>query len=319
MRDGKPVAKDRIFMLTGTGQPESSPSLFPNTVTQGFTRWGFPSGSRLLQIAWRGQEGAYEFSPAVATELKLGEAVEVTTQLEPGIRLAGRLADDMPRPIKDARIYVYVSSEDHGPLSKLTWSDWRPVHEDGSFEFASLPKGYVRFFVLGEGWMSPIAPEGGDKNHPWPAGLISQSRDDLVIPMLRTATCDATVLDAQGNPAPGATLTISAPFSENDFHSSMLVFDGSRGQFMFDYSSLEDTFSQKMHRLEKGFLDSLRVRTDAQGHALIRGLPPLATLGRLNVNAPDYDAQKAHGPSAFTPVESIKPGETAKLTVRLEK
>jgi hypothetical protein len=264
------------------------------------------------------QEGAYSFTALLTAELKPGGPLEVAAPLEPGIRLAGRVADKVPRPVKDARIHVYVFADDRGDPTRLFWSDWAALREDGSFDFPSLPPGHVRFLVLADGWMSPIAPEkGGGNNRPWSAGLISQSRNNLLIPMDLTATCDVTVLDAAGSPVAGAVVQVSAGLSPDGFTSQVLMFDGARGDFPIARPTLEEAFSGRASSARSGALERFKILTDDRGRATIRGLPAAAQLGPINVSAPGVDLRQIIKPAGSTPVGNLRPGETTRLEVRL--
>ena len=90
---------------------------------------------------------------------------------------------------------------------------------------------------------------------------------------------------------------------------------------VLDQLTLEEKASlleDKNRELQANF-DRLKVVTDAQGQAVIHGLPPLAGLGQINVTAPGVDPNTLHEPSAKGHVDPIKPGETGKVTIRLEK
>ncbi len=273
----------------------------------------------VLQMATQTPDGNYWFSPALTPDVKSGVPNEFTANLEPGIRITGRVADEVPRPVKNTLIYVHVSPADLNSQGRLAWSDRRPLREDGTFEFPSLPPGDMQFVVLMEGWTSPLTPGDDGKNHPWSAGLIPQSRSDLVVPMQRTASCEVTVVDDQGKAVPGAAVRTTAFFTPHGNRQQLIMIDGARCDLFFPPTSLEDTFSHKLH-LPGDEIDHFTTSiTDAQGCVTFHGVPSLAELNHINVVAPGLDPLKVHKPSAIGTVGPIKPGETAKVTVKLEK
>jgi hypothetical protein len=323
LREGKPVLDDKTVVLAISG--ESNPKV---TAKEGVFRCPVRGGAKTFQVGYCAQDGACWFSPVTTTNLRSDAPAEITVSLEPGIRVAGRVADEAPRPIKDAQIAVYVSTAEEYGFASLLWIDSMPLREDGSFEFPSLPGGSVRFHVVGEEWMSPVNPELYNRNRPWLAGSITGRCDDLVIPMERTGTCEVTVLNAQGSPVSGAGV----------FPSPNLVFEG-RGNFMPRQNprrSLHEVLAEKAPNradpkamqdrraaMEEALQDmnilmgSLRkaqiIRTDAQGHAIIGGLRPGAAGSSLNI----YQAGAATR-AKKVPLEPIKPGETAQLTISLD-
>jgi len=320
MYEGKPVPAKTVYTIACGDQPDDLATVHTSFLRDGLHQQSFATGTRNLQVGWRTPEGTHCFSPAFSTQIKSGEAREVTASLKPGIRLAGRVADEMPRPVKDAQVLVFVSAEFNGPLNKLTWSDSTPVREDGSFEFHSLPPGYFRFLVVADSWMSPLEPRAdGGRIRIWSAGLISQSRDGLVIPMQPTATCEVTVLDASGGPASGAAVMKSLSFTTDGFQGWVLFFNDVRGFMLSPPANLQETLSGKTYLPKTDEVKSIYIFTDAQGHATLRGLPPLFDVGKVLVIAPGLDFPNVRNASASAPVGILKPGEATKVTVRLEK
>jgi beta-lactamase regulating signal transducer with metallopeptidase domain len=318
--EGKPVLADRVHLLSVGDQADDLAGGYSDTSKSGLVQRSFPAGLRTLQIGWRTRDGVNCFSPVISTQVLSGEAMEVTATMKPGIRLAGHMPDEMPRPVKNARIFVFISAGVERALGKLTWNDVQPLREDGSFEFPSLPPGHMRFLVLADDWISPLKPEEkGDRHGLWSAGLITESRDDFVIPMLLTSTCEITVLDAGGKPAAGAAVTKSLGISTDGFYTRVLFFDGGHGFMLGPPPTLKDTLSELIPRREVIPVERIRNFTDAQGHVTLRGLPPLDDLGKIMIIAPGVDLLHVRNASASVPLGPLKPGETVKLAVTLRK
>ncbi len=78
----------------------------------------------------------------------------------PGVRLDGRLAEQVPRPVKNVMVMAYCAplpietAVDQDYVDFLIWSDWTEIREDGTFTFDSLPqKGKVQVIALCDGWI----------------------------------------------------------------------------------------------------------------------------------------------------------------------
>jgi hypothetical protein len=75
---------------------------------------------------------------------------EVRADVRPGVRVVGMISENVPRPITRGRVVAWCgspsrieSNADGGRTQPIWWIDTVPVREDGSFEFASLPTGYL--------------------------------------------------------------------------------------------------------------------------------------------------------------------------------
>jgi hypothetical protein len=182
--------------------------------------------------------------------------------------------------------------------------------------------------VVGEEWISEMQTDEFKRSRPWSAGTITQECSDLVIPMERTAACEITVLDSQGKPVAGASV----------YDSSRLVLGG-LGNLMPGQSrrlSLEEVLAQKapdpadhkavmerqaameesmqQFRILTGSLRRpSRILTDAQGHATLHGLPPSVDGTSVSVFLMSGAMRTKR-----VPLDPIKPGETAQLTISLD-
>ncbi|OAI57586.1 hypothetical protein AYO49_01900 [Verrucomicrobiaceae bacterium SCGC AG-212-N21] len=311
LHEGRPVL-DHAVILSGGEVPEYGALAFaPDAAGQCLTNHQSPTGHRALQAAYRTPEGSLVFSSVITTELKTGENPIIEAPLQPGLRLSGRLSDDVPRPVKDARIAVYVTRPDGGLIDKFYWTDWTTVREDGAFEFASVPAGRVRFLALMDGWSSPFKKEDGMRNRPWSAGVLTQSRSDLVVPMERTASCEVTVVDVQGKPLPGAQVHASPNFSPDSWGNQMLA---------VGYQTLASMIDQDAGaRLDvEATWKRFVVTTDEQGRATIHGIPASMAPESISGYLPGTDPAKNYAPPQYVQVEDLKPGGTVKVTLKLE-
>jgi hypothetical protein len=323
LRDGKPVIDDQTTVLAIAGVTNAKV-----TFKEGVFKASVRPGANTLQVAHRTKDGVCWFSPVTTTNVRVGEPSEAVVSLQKGICVAGRVADEVPRPIKNAQIAVYASGLDDSGPSKLSWIDAIALREDGSFEFSSLPPGNISFHVVGDEWISQVKTDEFKRSRAWSAGVISGERRDLVIPMERTGVCEITVLDSQGNPVAGASVYASPGL--------LLVALGNLMPGQSRRLSLEEVLAQKapnpadrkaviehqaameesmeLFRILTGSLRRpSRILTDAQGHATVRGVPPSANGSFVNVYLPGGALRTKR-----VPLDPIKPGETARLTITLD-
>ena len=75
---------------------------------------------------------------------------ELRAEVRPGVRVLGKLSDAVPRPIVRGHVVAWCGSPsrrdaDAGQerTEPIWWIETVPIREDGSFEFPSLPSGYL--------------------------------------------------------------------------------------------------------------------------------------------------------------------------------
>jgi hypothetical protein len=143
-----------------------------------------------------------------------GNPISIDVALKPAVRVAGRLADDVPRPVKNGRIVAKIID---GGDWRTSWS-WAVLAEiaaDGTFALSSLPANEnLQIIALCDGWVSRSPSfaevnEYTEKNH-WGGfnyegpvsgvvrpqlARVGGTTTDIVIPMDPTAACEVRVVD----------------------------------------------------------------------------------------------------------------------------
>jgi hypothetical protein len=266
-------------------------------------------GETFVQAAFKTPKGALLFSPVTSVRADIGKSAEVSLELRPGILLAGRVDDAVPRPIRNARIGVYVAplpDDEHGDL---LWSDAQPLREDGTFEFASLPAGRMRVLVLADGWMSKLESSGIMVPRPWSLSHVTDSRTDVIVPMVPASSCEVTVLDKDGQPVAGAQVMAWPNISKTAF-----------GNWILDIyePSLADSFAtQTAPWKEIPYWRTYKGTTDANGKALITQLPP-GDRQTMHIYPPKVAPDSLKSAPLELMTEELKPGESGKLIARLK-
>jgi hypothetical protein len=148
--------------------------------------------------------------------------------LSRGKRISGRLDDSVPRPVKNGHVVLRATNtldRNNEEGKQLSWSDWTPIREDGTFEFESVPPDQIVMLIaVCRGYLSAAASieelEAAKipvENHDvflrsgQSLPLVTRSEEDVtdfVIPMLPTATVRAKVVTLDAKPLAKATVVM---------------------------------------------------------------------------------------------------------------
>jgi len=263
-------------------------------------------------------QGPVMFSALVSFEVKAGETNEFAPELKPGVRVAGRLADSVPRPVRNGRVCVHLFEEGHdGDSSAPVWAGWRRVSADGTFVFESLPPGRMEIIGLCDGFVSSDGPPWNGRK----TGLrvpqqiaISGFVQKVTLEMETAASCEVTVLDDAGQPLAGAR----ASFWPN-------ILWGGNGSSVFgsDLFNSEDFFRDgapaDWSAIRKLTEDDFRTVSDSNGIAHVRNLP--AGNQSYSVSHTNYamPISRAGGGATRSASVDLSSGETNRVVVRMQK
>ena len=134
-------------------------------------------GRHMLQIMGRFPSGELGYSEVVAFNAEPGKAYNFDLEMKAGARLEGRLDANVPRPVKNGRVVVEVRPKEFPALlDPKAWSElrkkypnfqyytcFRPIAEDGTFTFESLPPGEIDLMAHGEGFVSKNGLKPGER------------------------------------------------------------------------------------------------------------------------------------------------------------
>ncbi|WP_010581867.1 M56 family metallopeptidase [Schlesneria paludicola] len=194
-------------------------------------------GSRpFLQLIQFPEQGTTWFSDVIDLKHLAGNPISLDLTLKRGVRLEGRLADDVPRPVKNGKIQGKIVPLVGIDSQRTAWSVAAKIAEDGTFVLDSLPPHQtLQLIALCDGWNSrtPSQAEFEEfqaSNH-FPRGeigfagasnlfpqLVRVDETDIherAVPMVRTASCEITAVDAQNRPVSGVKV---------QFHPNQMFF-----------------------------------------------------------------------------------------------
>lgn len=104
---------------------------------------------------------AVEFSDPIELTLQSGPNDPITVSMHPAVKIKGRLADEVPRPVTAGRISAIALPRPH-PQANFNWMVWAAVDPSGDFVVKGWPRSEtVQIIALCDGF---IAANGRDPN-----------------------------------------------------------------------------------------------------------------------------------------------------------
>lgn len=156
------------------------------------------------------EDGPTLFSGVLPLRVRPDQDVKIrNVKLAPGTKIVGKLADAVPRPVKNG--YIIATSvpkpagnsyADQDP--SIAWHDWTEIKEDGTFELTSIPRGgELQIIGICDQWLSTTnIPEA--KGHFVMGQLFKLDKDkpqiDVTLEMERSGSLELTVLQPDGEP-----------------------------------------------------------------------------------------------------------------------
>ena len=283
-------------------------------------------GGHLVQLMGRLPSGEIVFSESFAFTAEKGKEYSFGLEMKSGIRLEGRLDDNVARPVKNGRVLISVRPNEFpawnnyadvdGILKKYPhfdpWKSYRPIAEDGTFIFESIPPGGLDVIVHGDGFVSQ---NGGDFSQRINSKLVKvpgfalPQAFPLVAPTTKievvtepTATLELTAKNKRGKPVEGAIVYLSP---------NVVRMNGIFGNMRQS--------SEGPYRILPPLPDiQYSATTDKNGVVVIQNLP--ATEGSMEVGHVDYQVplQDIKGWRDRHVRTTFSPGTTNKFELTLE-
>ncbi|MBL8857111.1 MAG: hypothetical protein JNL28_01220 [Planctomycetes bacterium] len=187
------------------------------------------AGIHTIWVECEPAESVHLSSSAVSIEVTDTGSQEVIVQLLPSSNVRGKLADVVPRPVRNGqvRLIAHVGRKmDYGFVKTLD----APILEDGTFEVQGVPPGFCEVFALCSEWVTTTnsvaertelrrASSASDPSH-WDAGpdyftlrhIDVPAASRVVLPMERTGVVRFQVRDKNGHGIGDASVGLSVSF-----------------------------------------------------------------------------------------------------------
>jgi beta-lactamase regulating signal transducer with metallopeptidase domain len=263
---------------------------------------------------------------SVISSFEKGKPFMLSLAMQPGIRLEGRLDQRVARPVKNGRVVIsvrpkqfpaYVVPEEGGDLHSQYgqfefWTSYRPITEDGTFVFESIPPGEVDVVVLGERFASRNGGQPhnrGTRVSPLIIGVpqafaLREPVTQIEVATEPTATLDVTVKTKSGEPVEGATV-YTGP---NVMRMQTGYFGGINPSSEAPFRSVEPLSETPA---------AYSGRTDRNGRVVLSDIPAIAD--SLNVDHPQFEVPLPRPRSDRCVRFQLTPGQVETLVVTVRR
>jgi hypothetical protein len=191
------------------------------------------AGGHILRLMGRLPSGEIIYSEDLAFTAETGKEYKFALEMKPGIRLEGRIDDQVPRPVKNGRVLISVRPKEFPAWNNYAdvddimkkypnvypWKSYRPITEEGTFVFESVPPGGLDVVVHGDGFVSQNGGDFSQKNNgklEKVPGFALPQAFSLVAPTTTievltesSATLELTAKTKSGKPVEGATVYVN--------------------------------------------------------------------------------------------------------------
>lgn len=283
-------------------------------------------GGHILQLMGRLPSGEIVYGEDLAFTAEKGKDYNYALEMKPGIRLEGRLDDNVPRPVKNGRVLISVRPKEFPAWNNYAdvddilkkypnvypWKSYRPIAEDGTFVFESIPPGGLDVIVHGDGFISQSGGDFSQRNGSKlekVSGFALPQAFSLVAPTTKieavtepTATLEVTAKTKAGRPVEGATVYVNP---------NVVRMGGIFGDMR---QSSEEPFRNLPPLPDVPYFAT----TDKDGFAVIRNVP--AITDAMDVYHPQYQVplQEPKGWRGRYIRLAFSPGETNHYDLTLE-
>lgn len=212
LENGKPAGLEGLYAVWSdnrSGQKDAAPI---KTQDGHLKMPSMPAGSGQVLLVRITNERATHFSSIIDLELKAQEILQQEVEMRPASQINGMLSDHVPRPVKNGRVVLRTLVEDP-KRENVTWSDWVPVAEDGSFKIEAWPADEaIQVIALCDGYIATSGaapavvatpPRQPDFLNRPQVFLPDSYGEPLVVRMEPMVECRVEVVNEADAPLPG--------------------------------------------------------------------------------------------------------------------
>ncbi|QDT08835.1 hypothetical protein [Planctomycetes bacterium K23_9] len=313
----EPIGNFSVYM----SGPAALVTWFAEKGTSAKFSTAIPDGSWQAILVSPRNDGRHLFSQVMPVRLAEDQVVSIRkVPMTGGMRLTGRLSENVPRPIRNGTVSVACipkSSQQRGgnEAAPLGWNEWTVVNDDGTFEFASLPvMETMQIIARCDGWL--IDDEQGDRlffrgKYVSASERTNQGNLALTLPMVPSGNLRVVVKDENGQPVRYAKV-YARPMQK--LLSGELTYVGSGARTVDKiWKDLDQDFDPELFRWPN--LRGFQCATNSDGVAVVSGIP-LDRSFRLTATLEGHSIVNAETPGLpqiLMRVESVKRAEVELL------
>jgi hypothetical protein len=296
-----------------------------------------PDGGRYLRVIHAPVGEPAWFSDLVDLQQYVddGGTGQLELKLYQGVRVEGKLADEVPRPVNEGTVSARIV--DGANHTHWQWADFARLQADGTFVFESLPRETdLQLIAVCDGWASrsPSVAEinqysrdhGLKLRSPYTAtnGVVTASLCRLsgrlvspVLAMQRTTSCAVTVVNESGKPIGDVEVGFSPNQMWLNIGTTVL---GNKWSSLEALRMRDPAPDVVIARMMADLWKHYAAATGSEGTAIVRALPQ----GRLSFGVQREGYELVPNPHAGMRINSpgqsdvdIRAGETARATVTM--
>jgi hypothetical protein len=298
--------------------------------------------SRWLRIVHVPDQGPILFSDMIDLKLRTENPISLQVPLKPGVRAEGRLDPQVPRPIKNGRVVARIATGTD-TSTNWRWSVIAEISPDGRFVLDAFPADEnLQLIALCDGWVSAATTAAEAAAYAAENSAALDNRGHVgafvhprlyrlkapviqpIVPMLRTANCEVTVVNENGRPIPDASVAFWPCQLFYNLGSNII------GSGVDALTLVRAQLASGKHRTSPDFSDSslakaYTAKTDARGIAIVRNLPLGGAAESTTPTTLLFDVSHDGYAPIAGPLDSpttraqLLPGQTGHVTVRLKR
>lgn len=266
--DGRPARLNDLYAIWSNPNAWETDTA-PKKLESGRLRIdGFHPGNNGFMIVQIVEDTITHFSELKQVVLQEGCVERITLPLRPGVRVAGKLSNNVSRPVRDGRVVAFTLPP-NPEADRVVWRDWTTVAADGTFAFEAWPENErIQLIALCDGYIatSGTAPMKelefpGDGYHRPQTFEVSGA--EIKVAMTPLVPVTVTITNAKNLPLSGVELAASPNVGWWNYGSQIYANHLVRGKRLIRHGAYKNA-------MERPFPDLFRGKTDSRGQITLQ-------------------------------------------------
>ena len=286
--------------------------------TPGSAKTGCMSeGKQMCMLVSPSESGAL-FSKLLEFETASDKMVSIPNILvQPGMRVFGKLPDNVPRPIVDGSVSIDLGMTPDAPLGgrrPITWTDVTPISKDGTFEFKSVPgPAQMQVIAICRGWLIRSAKVGRVEGKTFDLRK-DQTELEVAFEMEQTGDIRLELMGVDGESIVGAKVSIWP--NKRGLYAQGWLAETRRSIDYIDRSLKGETNSRRWD--DESSTNRYYQISDDEGYVTLRDIP-VGMEESISVSHPKYVLPRQIGEEDNMINYRVNAGETEERLLVLQK